>query len=374
MVLEIADYKNSIPKLISRLRTMVEIESPTYDKKSVDEVGAYISEIARSIGGHAQRYAQTKRGDHWTFQWGTNQPRILLMTHMDTVYPLGTLEEMPWREEGNRLYGPGVLDMKVGIALALTAIEIVQGSEATPSATLLCTSDEETGSKTSRELIERLAGEHDLVLCLEPSLPGGALKTWRKGIGTFWLEAEGIPAHAGSDPNPGVNAILEMAHQLLALSSLPDREKGITLNYGRIRGGTRTNVVAEKCRCSLDIRIKDEQDQGRISALLNRLAPINEGAKISVTGGWNRPPMQRTQLIQDTFLKAKEIAKGIGIHLSEGGTGGGSDANFVAALGIPVLDGLGATGEGAHSRNEYIELASMAERAALLGAILTQWS
>lgn len=373
MVVPSSANENAIPRLISRLRDMVEIESPTHDKASVDQVGAYVSKIARSIGAEAQQFSQTKRGNHWTFQWGGGNPRILLMTHMDTVYPLGTLAEMPWHESEDRLFGPGVLDMKAGIALALAAIESVQESGANPAATLLCTSDEETGSTTSRELIERLAQEHELVLCLEPSLPGGALKTWRKGIGTFWIETEGVPAHAGSDPNPGVNAITEMAHQLVGLSSLPDPARGITMNYGLIRGGTRTNVVPEKCRCSLDIRLKDEGDQGRISEVLDGLEPVTEGAKIHISGGWNRPPMQRTPLMQDTFQKAQTIAESIGIQISEGGTGGGSDANFVAALGIPVLDGLGATGEGAHSRNEYIEIENLAERVALLGAIITEW-
>jgi glutamate carboxypeptidase len=373
MTLSPSEFEPAIPKLISRLRSMVEIESPTYSKDAVDQLGAYIANEARLIGAETESFSQSERGDHLTFRWGAGQPRILLMTHMDTVYPLGTLEEMPWRESKGRLYGPGVLDMKVGIALALSAIETLRDGGSIPDVTLLCTSDEETGSRTSRELIERLAQDHDLVLCLEPSLSGGALKTWRKGIGTFWIETEGISAHAGSDPNPGVNAIQEMAHQLIKLTSIPDSKKGISLNVGIIRGGTRTNVVPEKCRCSLDIRVKKEEDQQIISTALMKIKPITKGAKVSVSGEWNRPPMQRTPLMLETFQRAQAIAEKIGIPLDEGGTGGGSDANFVAALGIQVLDGLGATGEGAHSRNEYIEINSLPKRAALLAAILTEW-
>jgi glutamate carboxypeptidase len=239
--------------------------------------------------------------------------------------------------------------------------------------TLLCTSDEETGSDSSRELIENMARAHKLVLVLEPGLSNGELKTWRKGVGDFQIQTHGVAAHAGANPGSGVNAILEMAYQMIELSQLPDSEKGTSLNLGRIRGGTRSNVVAENCICDVDVRVKTLQDQDSIESAIRNRKPHLEGSKIEVTGSWNRPPMQRTSLIQKTFERAKAIAKKIDMHLEEGGTGGASDANFVAPLGIPVLDGLGAVGGGAHSREEHIRIASLPSRAALLAALITDW-
>jgi glutamate carboxypeptidase len=238
---------------------------------------------------------------------------------------------------------------------------------------MLFTSDEETGSETSRALIEQLARDHSLVLVVEPGLKHGALKTWRKGIGDFHLQAHGRAAHAGGDPEHGVNAILEMSHQIRVLQSLADHEKGTTVNAGVIEGGTRSNVVAETCSLKVDIRVKDEEEQSRIEGELERLAPQLQGAEISLNGGWNRPPMPRSRVIAAAFEKARSIAAQLSIDLDEGGTGGGSDANFVAPLGIPLLDGLGAIGGGAHSSREHILPAELPARAALLAAIISEW-
>jgi len=361
--------------MLTMLRTLVEIESPTYDKTAVDQLGETIKEKVDTMDARIERFPQASRGDHWVFQWGNHDRGILLMTHMDTVYPVGTLKDMPAYEEKGILYGPGVMDMKGGIAVALTAIEVLQREGQFPNrrVTLLCTSDEETGSATSRSLIEKLAKEHDLVLCLEPALADGSLKTWRKGIGRFTIEVHGRSAHAGSEPEAGVNAIIEMSYQIQKIANMSDHERGTTLNVGKIQGGTRTNVVPEKCVAIVDVRAVEVEEQERVTTALLALDSQMEEATLNVEGSWNRPPMPRTVKMAETFSKAQDIAAQIELSLTESGTGGGSDANFVAALGIPVLDGLGVVGGGAHSPREYLEISSLAERAALLAALLTEW-
>jgi glutamate carboxypeptidase len=361
--------------MLTMLRTFVEIESPTYEKNAVDRLGDTIKEKADSMDARIECIPQTSRGDHWVFQWGKGDGGILLMTHMDTVHPVGTLKDMPVYEEKGIFYGPGVMDMKGGIVVALTAIEVLQKEGQFPNRriTLICTSDEETGSATSRSLIEKLAKEHDLVLCLEPALADGSLKTWRKGIGRFTIEVLGRSAHAGSEPEAGINAIVEMSYQIQKIAKISDHERGTTLNVGKIQGGTRTNVVPEKCVAIVDVRAVEVDEQERVTTALLALDSQMEGATLHVEGSWNRPPMPRTSQIAETFSKAQNIAAQIGLSLTESGTGGGSDANFVAALGIPVLDGLGVVGGGAHSPREYLEISSLPERAALLAALLTEW-
>lgn len=374
-LIPISEFEDRSSHTIRLLKSLVEHETPTTEKAQLDKLGHYIADRAREMQAKINVYPQEKAGDHWSFSWGPPEKEFLILTHMDTVYDVGTLEIMPWREEENLLYGPGVLDMKFGIATALTVIGklLEQAPGQMRGITLLCTSDEETGSSTSREIIEILAQDHKLSLCLEPALPDGSLKTWRKGIGGFKIRTEGISAHAGSEPNPGINAIQEMAYQLIELASIADPEKGTSLNLGVIRGGTRTNVVAEACTCRFDVRVKTVEEQAYVEESLASLSPALEGATVSVGGSWNRPPMQRTPLIAETFERARAIAAKIGLTLSEGGTGGGSDANFVAVLGLPVLDGLGAVGEGAHSRDENVQINCIPERAALLAALLMDW-
>jgi glutamate carboxypeptidase len=373
--LSVSDFDRLTLQTIELLKNLVDHESPTSEKSYIDKLGKYIADRARDLNAEITTYPQEKTGDHWAFSWGPKEREFLLLTHMDTVYAVGTLNEMPWREEGEKIFGPGVLDMKFGIATALMVIEAMQsiGSDSMRGITLLCTSDEETGSETSREIIEALAQEHKLTLCLEPALPGGSLKTWRKGIGAFKIKTEGVSAHAGADPNPGVNAILEMAYQLIELGKIANPEMGISLNLGVLNGGTRTNVVAESCTCKFDVRVKSSSEQPVVEKALASLSPKLEGASVSIEGSWNRPPMQRTPLMLETFERAQSIVKDVGITLTEGGTGGGSDANFVAALGLPVLDGLGAIGEGAHSRTENIQVSCISERAAILAALIKAW-
>ncbi|MCK4741907.1 MAG: M20 family metallopeptidase [Anaerolineales bacterium] len=373
--LPITQFEAHMPQLIALIEKLVHIESPTTSKSGVDELGRFVAAEMEARGAQVRDEPQTDAGDHRIGTWGEGQGGLLLMVHLDTVHPLGTLEHMPFAKRENRLFGPGVLDMKVSIAMALTAIEILLQNEKLRQGrlTLLCTSDEETGSRTSRALIEQMAQEHEIVLCLEPALPGGSLKTWRKGTLAFRVEAVGKAAHAGSNIKDGVNAILEMAHQIPGIAALADEETETTVNVGVIQGGTRSNVVPDLCWLRVDVRAKTKDEGDRVLAAMLALEPILEGAEIQVKGGWNRQPMERNEQMIKTFQRAQGIARDLGLSVSEGGTGGGSDANFVAALGVPVLDGLGAIGTGAHTKHEQIETESLAERTALIAALISEW-
>jgi glutamate carboxypeptidase len=373
--LPIAAFEEDLADQLELLQALVELESPTTEKAAVDALGARVAEEMRQRGAAVQRFPRQSAGDHWVGQWGDGPDGILVLAHIDTVHALGTIEDMPWRISKGRVHGPGVLDMKSGLTIALTAIEAVRRASRLPrsSVRMLCTSDEETGSHTSRELIEDMARGSLLVLCMEPGLPDGSLKTWRKGIGDFRIEVAGRAAHAGANPEAGVNAIVEMAHVIRKLSSLEDLEKGTTVSVGVVGGGTRTNVVPASCFAEVDMRVLEEAEMDRLRRAMSELEPSLPGARISFEGSWNRPPMPRSPIMADAFGKAKAIASMLGLELTEGGTGGGSDANFVAPLGVPVLDGLGAVGNGAHSEREYIELGSLPTRTALLAALISEW-
>jgi glutamate carboxypeptidase len=293
---------------------------------------------------------------------------------MDTVFPLGTLFKLPCREAEGKLFGPGVLDMKAGIVISLAAIEELQkNGSLNRLITLLCTSDEEVGSLTSRTLIEDLARNSELVLVMESALPDGSLKTWRKGVGEFQVNVRGRAAHAGGAHEDGRNAIEEMAHQVLAIQKMTDYEKGTTLNVGVLHGGTVSNVVPEEAVAQVDVRVMQPGEWERIEAEMHALRPVLDGTSLKITGSLNRPPMPFDETMKATFEKAKSIAAGVGIELKAGGTGGGSDANFVAPLGIPVLDGLGAIGAGYHSEREFIFMDCLQERVRLLAALLKNW-
>jgi glutamate carboxypeptidase len=280
---------------------------------------------------------------------------------------------MPYREADGKIFGPGTLDMKAGIVIALAAVESAQRSGLKRPVTLFCTSDEEIGSQTSRGYIERLAGESALVLVLESALVDGSLKTWRKGVGEFFVKTKGRAAHAGGEHQMGRNAIEEMAHQIIVIQKLTDYSKQTTVNVGVIRGGTVTNVVPEECTIKVDVRIQQPAEWERLESEMKSLKPVLDGTSIDVTGRLNRPPMPFDETMKATFEKAKSIASMIGVELKSGGSGGGSDANFIAPLGIPVLDGLGAAGEGLHSEREYIFADSLEQRVKLVSALLQNW-
>jgi len=292
---------------------------------------------------------------------------------MDTVWDLGTVLERPVIVRDGRLYGPGAFDMKGGIVSALWAIRALRGLNMMPKRriTLLLTSDEETGSKTSRPIVEMEALQHDAVLVLEPAQPpNAALKTWRKGVGMYQVRTTGVAAHAGAAHNEGVNAIEELAHQVVAIQALTDYDAGTTVNVGVVGGGTRSNVVPESAWARVDVRVMNEAEAERLDESLRSLQPRLKGARVEVTGGINRPPMVRTAAGVSLFQKAAEIAAELGFSVTETGTGGGSDGNFTAALGVPTLDGLGVVGDGGHAQHEHVIISSLPERAALLAGLL----
>lgn len=372
-------FSRQTASMLALLKILVEIESPSTDKASVDLLAAALLPHLTELGAEVTIDPQAEFGDnvvaHWPAPAGATAGGILLMCHLDTVFPLGTLARQPWRVEGGKAFGPGTIDMKASIVLALTALAELRRSGRWPARpiTLLLTSDEEIGSEGSRALIERQAQAHALTLCLEPCLPDGSLKTARKGIGEIELVVRGRAAHAGTNHAEGRNAIHELAHQILAAQALTDYPRGTTVNVGVISGGTRSNVVAEEARASIDYRVPTLAEAERLAAWIANLKPVLPDVTLEVQGGLNRPPMPRDALMVETFARAQAIAAKVGLTIGEGSTGGGSDANFVAPLGVPVLDGLGAAGNGAHSEREHIVITSLPERAALLAGLLTAW-
>ena len=357
------------------LRQLVEMESPSTDKAAVDRVARFVAERARAAGAEVTVLPQERWGDHLLARWGDGAGGFLLLCHLDTVWPVGTLAERPWRVEGEQAFGPGVYDDKASAAIILAALEGLQALGLAPRhpVTVLFNSDEEVGSPSSRPLIEAEAARARVVFCVEPARPDGALKVWRKGTGRYTVTALGRAAHAGADHEKGVNAIEELAHQVLRLQGMTDYGTGTTVNVGRIEGGTRANIVPDRAQVRVDVRVKTMAEWERISAAIAALQPVLPGARLVVEGGMSRPPMEASPVTLEPFWRAQEIAAGLGLTLTADGTGGASDANFTAALGVPTLDGLGALGDGAHSVDEYIFIPSLAERAALLAALLMEW-
>ena len=373
--LPVSFFTRRADQLVAMLRRFVEIESPSTDKAAVDRFGAEVVKELRSLGAAVELAPQTAAGDHLIGRFGSGPNGILIMCHLDTVYDIGALNNNPVREENGKLYGPGAIDMKGSITQTLAALSALVENGKMPKRpiTALFTSDEEIGSDSSRALIEQLGAQSALVLCMEPALADGSLKTWRKGIGGFDITVRGRSTHAGADHENGVNAVEEMAHQILALQKLTDYGAGTTVNVGVVRGGSRSNVVPDACQIEVDLRVMTPADADRVCAAITALKPVNSKAAIAVTGGMNRPPMPRTEKIAAAFAAARKIAESLGLKLGEGGTGGGSDANFVAPLGVPLLDGLGPIGNGAHSEREHVLIKSLPERTALLAGILSEW-
>ncbi len=370
--------QRQLPEALALLKHLVTLESPSTDKSAVDKCSAFVEKTFRELGLDIQRVPTETAGDQVIADWPGSEVRpgrILALMHLDTVWPLDTLERMPIRTEGGRLYGPGAYDMKASVAITWLAVRALLDRDQTPDhpVRLLFTSDEEIGSESSVELIRAEAKQSDLVLVLEPALPNGELKTARKGVGVFTLTAHGRSSHAGGNHEKGVNAIEELAHQVLALQKLTDYERGTTVNVGVISGGSRSNVVPDRAEMEVDFRAATMDEADRITRAVQSLKPALPEARIAVSGGLNRPPMERDARMIATFEKAQRIAADIDLELREGSTGGGSDGNFTAALGIPTLDGLGAIGDGAHALHEHVVIDSIAERAALLAALWTKW-
>lgn len=361
-------------EIIACVRELVERESPTHDKLACDKLCSYLAVQFERIGGQVKEHRQNVAGDHLEVDFsgtGDRKP-LLLLGHLDTVYDVGTLHSMPWLQQNGRLYGPGAFDMKGGIAqalFALNAMREVQGNLPRPVKVLLV-SDEEGGSSSSRAITESLAQQCSAVLVCEPSGPGGALKTARKGVGSFIMKVTGQASHAGLDFGKGQSAIVELAHQILAVSQLADLKRGTTLNVGVVRGGTRTNVVAAEAVAEVDLRIAHKQDGAIMERKIRQLRPVNKKCNLEIEGGINRPPLERTQQVVALFELARRIAGDLGFSLEEIAVGGGSDGNFTAGVGVPTLDGLGAVGEGAHAAHESVVAAELPRRAALLAGLI----
>lgn len=370
-------FADRLPGMVDLLSEFVSIESPTTVKPAVDRLGARVGQALDELGADLTVHPRTEAGDILEARWHAGRPGkpLVLLCHMDTVHPLGGLERNPLRLDAGRLYGPGASDMKGSIVTVLNAIGALRDEGLLPERplTVLMTSDEETGSFHSRELIQQVATGAGLVMVMEAALPDGSLKTWRKSVARFTVRATGSASHAGGAHELGVNAIEEIAHQILALQAMTDYEVGTTVSVGVVEGGTRTNVVPEVCEVQVDARAMTLEEMERLARRIESLEPVLPGAQIAIEGGFDRPPMERDAQMVATFARASEIAARYGLHLTESGTGGGSDGNYTAAIGTPTLDGLGPLGDGAHSDREYLDVATMIGSATLVAALIRDW-
>jgi glutamate carboxypeptidase len=360
--------------VVEMIREFVEIESPSDDKAACDRMAEFLAHRFAGLNGNvrirkAEKYGNSLQVD---FPGRDAVKPVLLLGHFDTVYPIGTLATMPWRAENGRLYGPGVLDMKSGIAMMLFAIEALKawhGGLPRP-VTVFLVSDEEVGSYSSRATTIALAKQSAGVLVLEPAAGRGAVKTARKGVGEYSLRVKGVASHAGLDPGKGHSAIVELARQIPAIWRMNNLRQGVSANPGVIRGGTRTNVVAAEAIVEIDVRIKKAQQAKALDRKLRSLKPFDKHCKLTLDGGINRMPMERTAGVAALYKKARNIAARVGWKLEEAAVGGGSDGNFTAGLGIPTLDGMGGEGEGAHAVHEHIVISELPRRTLLLAGMI----
>lgn len=357
------------------LRELVEIESFSGDKAGVDELGRYVGARLEELGATVEFRRQEDVGDHLVAGLGDGRSQVLVLGHLDTIWPPGTLEISPFRVERGRAYGPGIFDMKSGIAIAIHALESLaqSGRLRNRRVTVLLTSDEEIGCGTSRALIEELARQSEFVLCMEAPLgPDGALKTSRKALGIFRIRVQGRAAHAGNDHQRGISAVEELAHQILRLSQLTDYEQGTTVTVGKMSGGVVGNQVAGDAEALGDFRVASKEEEGRVVRAIEGLTPVLPGAHVHATAEVNRPLMKPSPESRRLFRRAQDAAAGIGMTLTEASAGGGSDAQFAAALGVPVLDGLGCPGDGMFTDEEHVVVADLPRRVVLLESILSE--
>jgi len=368
--------ERELPWLIETIDALVRLESPSGDAPAIIRCIAELGSRLQAIGGTITRISGGPAGDHLRAEFGGGGRRTLLLGHIDTVWPVGTLAERPFRVADGRLAGPGVLDMKAGLALAALAIRaLARDPGGLPGRlVMLVTTDEEVGSAASRPIIEAEALASDAVLVLEPALPDGALKTSRKGCGAFVLRVSGRAAHAGVEPERGASAISELARQIPRVEALADPAAGTTVNVGVIRGGLRPNVVAPDAEAAVDVRAASAAEAARIASALAALTPLDGRTTQSITGGFDRPPMERSEGAARLFAMARDVAAGLGRTLGEGGTGGGSDGNLTAALGVPTLDGLGAVGGRTHAGDEHVTIADLPWPGALPAGLLREVS
>ena len=377
------DAEKRRERMLEDLGALVSIESPSQDKTAVDGASRLVAGWGEGLGGKIRWHRQKKFGDLLEIRFGAvgrgsnargdaRRKPILLLGHLDTVWPMGTLEKMPFRVAKGKAFGPGVYDMKAGVVMAMHALAMLRERQAqTTPLVVLLVSDEEIGSPVSRAVTEKIALECSTVFVLEPAQgPQGAYKTARKGVGDYSVHVRGVAAHSGVDFEKGHSAVLELARLIEKISGFTDLKAGLTVNPGTICGGTRTNVIAAEAQAEVDVRIARMRDAARVERLFRGLRVKDRACKLKITGGMNRPPMERSRGTVALFQQAKGFADAMGFTLEEASTGGGSDGNFTAALGIPTLDGMGAVGEGAHATHESIVLGELAKRTALLAAMI----
>jgi glutamate carboxypeptidase len=369
----LAGARKKEPMLLKRLEQLVTTESPSEDKAAVDRCISIVEGWARALDGRTKRHRQHVHGDLLEARFGPRKGKpVLLLGHLDTVWPIGTLKRIPFRLKDGRAWGPGTLDMKAGVAMAFTAVEILAEADLLRSPViLLLTSEEEIGSPVSRPAIEKIASTCESVFVLEPAQGlSGAYKTARKGVGCFRLKVDGVAAHSGVDFSRGHSAILELARLITQVSTFSEEKIGLTVNPGIVAGGTRSNVIAAEAWVEVDVRITRQAHADRIEKKFRRLKVTDRACRLTVEGGLNRPPMERKAGTIRLFRQAATLGGELGVLLKEAATGGGSDGNFTAALNIPTLDGMGAVGEGAHAEHESILLEHLAPRTALLAAMI----
>lgn len=355
------------------LRTLVDFESPSSEKAAVDRLIGWLQIEIERRGGSVERLSQERWGDLLVARFaGDGDAPLHVMTHIDTVWPIGTIDRLPWCEDGDRISGPGIYDMKASVAMMLSSLDVL-GELRLDHRPIVWTinTEEEVGSPVSREVLEQIAEEAACVLCLEPPVPPvGSLKTERKGVGMFTLEITGRATHAGADHSAGISAIEELARQVQRLHALTDYSRGTTVNVGVIAGGTKRNVVAATARAEIDLRVTTLAEAQRVVPLVLDSTSLVDGTDVRITGEMNRPPMERTPAIIAAFERAREIGRTIGQELTEASTGGASDGNFTAAIGATTLDGLGCLGDGGHADNEHILRSAVGPRTALITALL----
>lgn len=363
--------------ILDSIRVLVERETTSREEARLNEIAGFVASQLSDLGGQIELTPQPGYGTHlrarFDFGHDLSEEQVLVIGHLDTVWPVGTLDRMPFRltPEG-AAHGPGVFDMKSGIAIAVRALNAIRtlGLQTKRPVTLLLTCDEEIGSKTSRSLVEEEAKRSAAALVLEPPITGGVVKTGRKGIGVFGVRAIGRAAHAGLDPRKGINANVELAHQVLRLAEMNDHERGVTVSVGVMNGGTTINVVPAEASAKVDVRFWTPEDGERIVSEIRSLQPVLAEAQLEITGGINRPPMPRSEKNIALYEHARDLAAELGFELNDAVVGGGSDGNFTAAMGVPTLDGLGVDGAGAHADHEHIIVSDIPRRAALLTRLM----
>lgn len=370
-------YRDHVDEIVDLTTTLANFETPSNSKEHVDTLGTFISSDLSALGAHIERIPRTPVGDLLLAKWNADRPGlpILFVLHMDTVWPLGTLAARPIHVEGDKLIGPGTYDMKASIALVLTVIRMLREHSQLPDRPIWAffNSDEETGSIHSQTFIEQTARQCGLALVMEFAAKNEGLKTWRKGVAHYTLRVGGRSSHAGNAPEKGINAVVEAAHQTLRMSELAAPDRGTTVSVTMLNGGTAVNVIPDSANIRIDVRFSTRDEADRVAKAIQALEPVLPGATLTLEVDSFRGPMEHDATMIHMFAQAKQIAAKYGFDLTEDGSGGGSDGNFTAAIGVPTLDGLGAHGDGAHAVHEHVLIPSLARRATLLSALLTDW-